>query len=223
MRELNKSILHLELPERMRYLPIDDRGYPVPKFVPKINGKWEFRGFDPEHMVICVRHKKCWLCGNPLGKHLTFPIGPMCMINRCISEPPSHLTCAEYGVRACPFLANPAMRRNEKNMPAHEVAGISIRRNPGVIALWTTLSYRIIKPPNGGVLFEIGDPEHVEFYCEGRRATREEILHSIETGLPFLRKEAAQDGPGALQELDRRLEAAMKVLATYTYEIGSGV
>ena len=60
---------------------------------------------------------KCWLCGQTLGKHMTFPIGPMCAITRTTAEPPSHLACAEYAVKACPFLSQPRMRRNERDLP----------------------------------------------------------------------------------------------------------
>ena len=71
-----------------------------PNFVPFVDGKPEFRGMDAEKMGVCIRHKRCWLCGQPLGKFMTFPIGLTCAVNRNIAEPPSHHSCAEYGARA---------------------------------------------------------------------------------------------------------------------------
>jgi hypothetical protein len=202
--KLNNRIAHLELPDRMRRLSISDEGYPVPWFVAYRDGKPDFRCMDGEKMGIAVRHKRCWMCGEPLGKHLTFAIGPMCAVNRSISEPPSHLACLEYGVKACPFLTQPRMRRNEKDLPEDGyVAGIGLKRNPGVTLLWTTLSYRVWKPPGGGVLFELGDPEHVEYYAEGRKATRAEVIESMETGLPGLLEPAEQEGAEAIAELMR--------------------
>jgi hypothetical protein len=106
---LNQRIARLELPDRMRSLKISDEGFPTPWFVPWIDGKPEFRGMVGEKLGIALRHKRCWICGQPLGKYLTFSIGPMCAVNRNIAEPPSHLSCAEYSVRACPFLSNPRM------------------------------------------------------------------------------------------------------------------
>ncbi|SCB52237.1 hypothetical protein GA0061099_10302 [Bradyrhizobium yuanmingense] len=112
----------------------------------------------------------------------------MCAINRNISEPPSHWECAEYAVQACPFLSNPRMRRNEKDLPAAHVepAGYMIRRNPGDIGIWVTKTYSAVRLGHTGVLFRLGDPERVVWYREGRKAKRAEVEESIETGLPEL-------------------------------------
>lgn len=213
MPELNQRIRHLELPDRMQRLPIDERGFPVPYFVPWIDGKPEFRGFDGEKMVICVRHRRCWLCGEPLGKFMVFVIGPMCAVNRVSAEPPSHRECALYAVQACPFLTQPKMRRNEKDMPEHlEPAGLMLRRNPGCTLMWTTLKYSIFKDGRGGALFNVGDPERVEFFAEGRAATREEVMASIDSGMPTLREMAERDGPDAVAELGQQYSKAMELV-----------
>jgi hypothetical protein len=210
---LNQRIAHLELPERMRGLKVNDQGFVVPWFVPYVDGKPDFRCMSGERMAIAVRLKRCWMCGQPLGKFMTFAIGSMCIVNRNIAEPPSHLACVEYAVRACPFLSQPRMRRNEKDLPEDgHVAGIGLKRNPGVTALWTTLSYRVYRAPNGGALFSLGDPEHIEFYAEGRRATREEILASMESGLPLLMEPAEAEGPEAVAELTAMYAKAMELV-----------
>ncbi|MEY9184740.1 hypothetical protein ABIG06_006288 [Bradyrhizobium sp. USDA 326] len=207
MRELNERIKVFDLPDKMRRLPIDDRGFPIPKFVPYVNGKPEFRGMDGEHLRTCVRLKRCWLCGAPLGVNMTFVIGPMCMVNRNSAEPPCHR--ATYAAQACPFLSQPRMRRNEKDLPEDTtVAGIAIKRNPGVTLLWTTKSYRVINTKTGP-LFTIGEPVEVQFFCESRKATRDEIMLSIETGLPILREMARKDGPEAQAELEDMIKRAM--------------
>ncbi|UQD96062.1 hypothetical protein [Bradyrhizobium japonicum] len=212
MRELNEKIRYIELPPKMRRLPIDERGFPVPKFVPWVNGKPEFRGFDPDHMRTCVRLKRCWLCGDPLGVHMTSVIGTMCIINRIAPEPPSHHGCGLYAARACPFLATPGARRNEKDLPEHSSGGgHGIKRNPGVVALWTSKSYRVVKTATGPV-FEVGEPEEVEFFCEGRKAKRDEIMLSIETGLPILQELATKQGPEAEAELAGMVKRAMKLV-----------
>jgi len=46
---------------------------------------------------------------------------------------------------------------------------------------------------SGGLLFRIGRPFHVTFYCEGRIATRQEVLAAINKGLPTLRDMAEVD------------------------------
>jgi hypothetical protein len=212
MRELNQRIRHLELPDRMKHLPLNDQGFPVPFFVPWIDGKPEFRGFDGEKLGICVRHKRCWLCGEPLGKNMVFTIGPMCAVNRVSAEPPSHYDCAHYAAMACPFLTQPRMRRNEKDMPEHlDPAGIMLKRNPGCTLLWVTHNYKPFRAM-GGVLFNVGDPVRVEFYAEGRKATHEEIMASIDSGMPTLREMAEHDGPDAVAELQQMYAKAMELV-----------
>jgi hypothetical protein len=79
-----------------------------------------------------------------------------------------------------------------------------IKRNPGVTLLWVTRYYQIFEAGNGQLL-RIGDPIAVEWWSEGRAATRDEVLESIETGLPSLEDLARLQGAEAVQELvDRR-------------------
>jgi hypothetical protein len=197
-----------KLPDRMTSLKIDDRGYPIPWFVAWVDGKPEFRAMDGQKLRAAVRSQLCWVCGNPLGKFLTFVVGPMCGISRTSAEPPSHLECARWSARNCPFLSNAKVKRrqddkiNEESF-ARESAGIAIHRNPGVCLLWTTHSYEMRGDGTGrgGILFKIGEPESIEFFANGRQATRAEILHSIETGIPALKRVAAQEGEDAVKML----------------------
>jgi hypothetical protein len=214
MPELNASIRDIPIPPRMARRPVNERGFPVPWFVSHINGKWDFVNLDPRKISEAHRRNICWLCGEPLGKFKAFVIGPMCSINRVSSEPPSHRECAEYAVRACPFLARPNMRRNEKAHLApsmDNVPGIAIEHNPGATLIWLTKSYRPINTPKGA-LFQIGDPVETLWFTEARPATREEILAAIDKGLPYLRKAATDEGNGAEAELDRYISEAMKLL-----------
>src|SRR5262245_17927108 len=115
MRALNASIRDIPLPARMARLPISPAGYPVPWFVATIKGEPDFRVIGPDKIARAVRADLCWLCGQTLGRFKAFVGGPMCAVNRTSAEPPSHRECAEYAVRACPFLTRPRMRRNEKD------------------------------------------------------------------------------------------------------------
>lgn len=174
------------LPPRMRGLPIDERGYPVPYFVAIIDGRPDHRVADAAKRTLCMRFRRCWLCGGPLGVFEAFVVGPMCIVNRVSSEPASHRECAEYAIKACPFLMRPKAHRREAGMPEDRShAGFMIERNPGVTALWMTKGTRFFKSGNG-VLVDIGEPTEVLWFCEGRGATRAEVLESIETGMPAL-------------------------------------
>ena len=210
MNELRKGLP--DLPARMRALPVDERGYPVPYFVAWVNGKPDHRIMDSAKLPRAVNLGLCWMCGQQLGKFKSFCIGPMCSITRTISEPPSHLECLQFAARACPWMTRPNAKRREANMPAEvvEPAGDGIRRNPGAVCIWTTLRFRPWRPPGGGVLFQLGDPEHTEWYAEGRPATRAEVDESIRTGLHLLRgpaeqEDAANPSAGAVVELEQRI------------------
>lgn len=201
------------LPAQMARLPIDERGYPVPYFVAWVDGKPDFRIADAAKMDMAVRFNRCWLCGEPLGVYRAFVIGPMCAINRVSSEPPSHVNCALFAVQACPFLTLPKAARREAHMPdgTRDPAGVFLKRNPGVSLLWVTRHYRPTPGPGGsGMLFRLGEPQTTLWYAQGRPATREEALASIESGLPALREMAAAEN--ALPELERMIAAAEKFL-----------
>jgi hypothetical protein len=83
-----------------------------------------------------------------------------------------------------------------------QMAGVGILRNPGVVMLWTS-GYRIFHPKRGGkgILFEFKDPTEVEWWSEGRAATREEIIDSINGGLHHLVREAQLESNGAVEQL----------------------
>jgi hypothetical protein len=202
------------LPARMKNLEIDDRGYPVPWFVDWLDGKPEFRAMDPKKWNHAVRFKRCWVCGELLGRFLAFVVGPMCGMNRTTSEPPCHLDCARWSARNCLFLANPeAIRRVDDTIPliSENTAGIGITRNPGVALLWITKEYDLFDDGKGKPLICMGDPESVEWYCEGKPATREQVVKSIEGGIPRLMALAMQQ-EGAVAELQRQRSEFEKYL-----------
>ncbi len=201
------------LPARMQTLKVDARGYPVPWFVQWIDGKPDFRVMDGDKLVEAVRFKKCWVCGSPLGRWFTFVIGPMCAINRTIGEPPSHFECVDFSARACPFLTLPKAQRRESSLPAEgQWSPSGLKRNPGVVLLWTTNSYRVIHGEAGEYLFRLGDPRQLVWMAQGRIATRKEILDSIVSGLPLLREIAEKEGPDAVSALDAHIERGMRLV-----------
>lgn len=210
------------LTERLKRLPVDERGYPVPFFVAYVDGKPEFRMADSRKQERCMRHSLCWVCGQLLNEpELAFTIGPMCGINRISAEPPAHRECAEWSVRGCPFLNKPNMERREHEKMAAAGSmggGVMITRNPGVMLIWCTYSFTVIKAPNKqgghGWLWEIGDPSSVSFWREGRPATRAEVIESIETGIPLLlaSERTAEMRRLAKVEIDKRYKELTALL-----------
>jgi len=196
----------------MRKLPIDERGYPVPFFVEWIGGKPEFRAADAKKLVQCVKEHLCWICGQKLFREQVFVAGPMCAINRVSSEPPSHRECARYAVVACPFLVKPHMVRREAGMPEEKVMTEgALLRNPGVAMLWFCHRYKVQRA-NPGVYFHMGTPFHVEWYMQGRPASRGDVEESIESGLPLLRASSQIATEDDEEELQIQVKFAKRYL-----------
>ena len=202
-------------PPRMARLPLTDKGYPVLWFsFVDDDGKADLRVVGPGKRELALKHKVCWLCGEPLGRYLSFVVGPMCGINRVSAEPPQHLECAEYAVVACPFLTRPLATRNDRGLAelgTKEPGGLMIARNPGVSLIWTTRDAKPFRVP-GGVLMRMGDPTSISFWSNGRKATRAEIDASIESGFPILQAEAEREGGDAVIALARQVGIFDKLL-----------
>src|SRR5688572_1901527 len=191
-------------PPRVARLPRDAHGRPVPWFVAVIEGVPDFRIVAAGKVAEAVRFGRCFICGDDLGRWLTFAVGPMCTINRTAPEPPAHKDCALFAVQACPFLVRPGMRRREAGLPAGlavdtHAPGVTVAHNPGVTALWTTRQQQPFADDKGGLLFRMGDPHEVLWYAEGRAATRAEVLESLEAERDTLHGLSAAEEQGAVQ------------------------
>ena len=199
------------IPPRMQARPIDARGYSIPWFVDYVDGKPDFRCADQRKLKRAIAHKLCWLCGEKLGRHLSFVIGPMCVVNRVTSEPPCHLDCATYAVKGCPFMTLPEAQYRTANLPAEatEPGGCPLKHNPTACAIYTTHDFSIFLPGNG-ILFRLAEPESITFWHRGRLATRAELDAALAIGFPKVRAMAEAEGPDALAELNRMLEVAQR-------------
>ena len=203
------------IPKNIALLPRDERGYPVPWFVAWIDGKPEFRVADGRKWVQAVKLKMCWVCGQKLDYKFVFPIGPMCAVNQTTAEPPCHAECAHFSVKACPFLSMPKAVRRESNLPENTATpGEAIMRNPGVTCLWFCRGYDLFDDGRGGKLIHIANASHVEWWSQGRRATKDEVIESIETGLPRFMAMAEEQSvaEGNTQSIGALQAAVSKVL-----------
>lgn len=182
------------IPKRIADLPRDERGYPVPFFVwtNPDTGKPDFRVMDPKAPAACYMKKLCWICGQPLheGELRTFVIGPMGAMNLVHSEPPSHLGCAEFAAKACPFLTTPRAKyideahydpyRESLGLPLQKPPG-HVKLNPGVCILWSVdRHYKLFNAGARGTLIRLPHARCVTWYAEGRLATRDEALAGLD-------------------------------------------
>lgn len=196
------------LPPEMARLPRDHRGYPIPAFVYfDEHGKEDFRIIKRDWREVCFGKRRCWLCGGFMGRRKWFVIGPMCSITRTTMEPPSHRMCAEFAVKNCPFLTQPLAKYSTKEKPVTAtVAGEMITRNPGVTLIWECTECEAFADGRGSWLITVGEPLKVTAWREGRHASRDELLASINSGLPALEEMAARQGVEGLRALARTVE-----------------
>jgi hypothetical protein len=149
----------------MRHLPRDAQGRPIPWFA-----WWDRKGsphvtiIDREKRWMSINLRLCQICGQPLGVHASFVLGPIQVETRTTTEGPAHPGCAGYALQVCPFLSNPSReRRDIKSW------------NPGVFALWTTRNYEPAVKPDGKIAVIVGDPASVRWWAARRLATAHEI------------------------------------------------
>jgi hypothetical protein len=204
------------LPRRMAGLPRDARGWVVPWFVDWRNGEPIFPVMSPDKWRRAVNHRRCWICGEPLGRVFNFIIGPMCAINRVTSEPPSHRDCAEYATKVCPFMVNPRMGR----VPAPKIPGGQIVApggkhddgNPGTMLLWPTDDYGVFRTDTGPLLNFAAPTGPVKWWTLGREATAREAADAFQVGAEKLLAVARLEGDDAVVAFTLTLRVARKVL-----------
>jgi hypothetical protein len=207
----------------MKRLPVDERGFPVPWFVAKVDGKWDFRVSDAQKRVLAVDERRCWVCGQFLGVYQAFLIGPMCGINRVTAEPPAHRECAIFSATACPFMTKPLVERRMEGLPPRVVDGFMIERNPGVGLVWITKHYEVFRDFKGGWLISIGDLEELMFFSKGRAATFEEVVASIDSGFPLLRGIAEKEptrAKEAIADIETKRATFMNIVARHFGKCG---
>ena len=110
----------------------------------------------------------------------------------------------------------PNRKRDDTDLPAEAKAiggdEAMIRRNPGVTALWVTEGYKLFRSRDGTVMITIGDPIEVTWWARGRKATREEVMASFESGMPILRAMAEKEGKEAIDELEALSKQGLKLV-----------
>ena len=229
------KIRDIELPAHMARRPVDRRGFPVPYFVawlspmgakmPEGMGEPDHRVVDTDKLARCLKWSLCWLCGQPLGKFRALVVGPMCLVNRSTGEPDCHVDCAEYAAKACPFLANARARRNDvrEHAPGVVTNPANHKRNPGVACVFVHTERWLKRVPQGPGLSPVfrmpsGEPRRLTFWANGERASRAQVMASLDGGLAILKAAAERDGKEALTELACYYAATVALVERWTDE-----
>jgi hypothetical protein len=93
------------IPANLQHLKLDSRGYPIPFFVPIIDGAPNFKLLDERKQLECIEKRLCPICGKKLFKDYSYVItGPLGYNNKVVTDPPMHRECAEFSLKACPHM-----------------------------------------------------------------------------------------------------------------------
>lgn len=162
--------LAIEFPPRIAALPREERGIPIPYFVKYFNGKPDLRVADPKKQMLCATKRVCWVCGQPLSYVSAFIGGPIsCLQSLAFSDGPMHRECAEFSLKYCPYLAIPASKYRDANLPAGtELPTGAVEEKPDKFGMVLTANYRSAIYGNG-LIFVAHNVQELTWWKEGKQ------------------------------------------------------
>jgi len=140
------------IPPFLDHLKVDARGYPIPFFVPYIDGKPDFRFVTAEKIHLCVEKKLCGICGKKLFEFSYFCTGPVGLQSGSHSDPPAHKQCLEYALKTCPHLVFEKTTRNERGELYKELREqdfVGIETKPKEFYLIKADKFKLVTLPHG--------------------------------------------------------------------------
>ncbi len=123
------------VPDRMKHLDRDHRGYPVPFIVFRdSDGKPHFTINDQVKTGLCRSKDLCSICGLKLLRGRWFVGGPGSALapTGAYIDPPTHYECMAFALRTCPYLLSAAYQKRIDG------ATLDPKKAPGVIGLLDT-------------------------------------------------------------------------------------
>jgi hypothetical protein len=178
---LERNRLRITIPKRMRTLPCDERGYPVPFIVMTDKaGNPQFTINDHAKVRSCVNRKLCSICGKRHDALMWFVGGSRCFLHEhgAFIDPPLHLECAEYALRVCPFLAAPrySKRVDDRKLKAEnkpdDMALVRVDYmnplQPEIFGLGAANDLRVVTRGPGDFILVVDDWHYVEWWKAGQ-------------------------------------------------------
>jgi hypothetical protein len=119
---MTKPVEAVPIPPKMRLLPKDRRGYPVPVIVQRdLTGRPFFVINDTEVVNKTARQKLCGICGQKLERDIWLVGGPGGAFHEhgMFIDGPMHKACATYALRVCPYIAGRYSKRIDDTLAKH--------------------------------------------------------------------------------------------------------
>ena len=117
-----KPLDTVPIPPKMRLLPRDRRGYPVPWIVQRdLTGRPFFVMNAAEKTLACGRRGLCGICGKKLERDVWLIGGPGAAFHEhgVYLDPPMHRQCATYALQVCPYIGSRYTGRVDQALLKH--------------------------------------------------------------------------------------------------------
>jgi hypothetical protein len=189
----------IPIPDRMKHLKLDPRGYPIPYGVAiDRDGVAHFAINDEAVRQHIIREGLCSICGTKLfrGRWLIGGALSAFTVQGAFLDPPMHDECAHFSLQTCPYLAAPRYGREIGKAKAktasigqdyvlaeHEDAKAGRPSGDLFIALMTV---RVETVNDGQYIKPRGVYRKIEFWQHGRRLSDADGLAIIAEHHPEL-------------------------------------
>lgn len=105
------KVIDVPIPAKMKYLPKDPRGYPLPVIILRdTKGKPMFAANNDELALKLTMEVRCSICGTHMTDgDIWFAGGPISAFHPAgaYHDGPMHHECCTYAMQVCPYLALP--------------------------------------------------------------------------------------------------------------------
>jgi hypothetical protein len=123
--------INVPIPDRMRHLELDRRGYPIPwNLYRDPDGRAHFQINDHVLNAKALAEDLCPICGTKLFRGRWFVGGPLSAFHPdgAYFDAPMHHECATYALQVCPWLAAPRYmsRIDDKTLAPDDPVGVLI-------------------------------------------------------------------------------------------------
>jgi hypothetical protein len=188
----------LKIPDRMKHLKIDPRGYPIPhSVVIDRDGTAHFAIADEIIRQQVIREGLCSICGTKLFRGRWLIGGPLSAFasNGAFLDPAMHDECAHFALQTCPYLAAPRYAREigpakakASNVEKDFLLGVADEAEAGrpaghlFIALMTVNRIELIN--DGQYIKPRGAYNKIEFWQHGNRLSDADGMRLIAEHYP---------------------------------------
>lgn len=174
---------NIEMPERVKKLSRDPRGFPIPYVILVDENGAHFKINDESKVQKALKYKLCAICGYGMKSgDMWLAGGPLSAFHPdgAFNDTPMHYECGKYALQVCPFLAAKGWKDSEiatinaiKKVADTSRAYVNPTQMPGLPICfgYVQISGFKVKTPQAGVRYVMPDKPYrsIEFWKNGER------------------------------------------------------